>query len=320
MERDSYFDTLKWVLIVLVVYGHMISHCYYVGGTFSLAMYNTIYSFHMPLFVFLSGRYSQMSDRKKYLSGILRLLQPYLLFQLLHMLYQMHQGGDFSVVQLLFWPIYIMWYLMSLILWRTIVYFAGGNFMARYPKAVIALSFVIAMVVGWIKIELPLSIRPTLSFLPFFILGYYSVKIDLKQRVRKVPLWAAVAVVLAVFACFYFLLNRNMRVVFASFVYRTPLDVALRAAYLFVAMVMSVAVMRIVPGGKRMAQWGRRTLFTYLWHPFVMFFILWLPVPKASDLWPVLYSAISVALLTWLSCYEFPNRLLTPITSWLKRK
>lgn len=82
MGRDSYFDTLKWVLIVLVVYGHMISHCYYVGGTFSLAMYNTIYSFHMPLFVFLSGRYSQMSDRKKYLSGILRLLQPYLLFQL----------------------------------------------------------------------------------------------------------------------------------------------------------------------------------------------------------------------------------------------
>lgn len=64
MGRDSYFDTLKWVLIVLVVYGHMISHCYYVGGSFSLAMYNTIYSFHMPLFVFLSGRYLQLGDRK----------------------------------------------------------------------------------------------------------------------------------------------------------------------------------------------------------------------------------------------------------------
>ena len=139
MERDSYFDSLKWGLIVLVIYGHMISHNYYPGGSFGRAMYNTLYLFHMPLFVFLSGRFSQLNDRKRYRKGILRLLESSFVFQVLHTLYNVMQGYGFSLSAFLLQPAYAMWYLLSLFSWRMMVYFMGDNVMHRYPKAVVAL-------------------------------------------------------------------------------------------------------------------------------------------------------------------------------------
>ena len=316
MERDSYFDSLKWGLIVLVIYGHMISHNYYPGGSFGRAMYNTLYLFHMPQFVFLSGRFSQLNDRKRYRKGILRLLESYFVFQVLHTLYNVMQGYGFSLSAFLLQPAYAMWYLLSLISWRLMVYFMGDNVMRRYPKAVVALSFVFCLAAGLFNPELPLALNPTMVFMPFFLFGYYSVKVDLKQMVRKVPLWLAIFIVVAVFAVCYFMLNRNMRVLFASFAFRTPKDVAIRVAYMVVSMVMCVAVMRCWPGGKTMARWGRNTLFMYLWHPFVMFLICnVLPMSvRSADGWPVVYAAFSVALLTWLSQYEILNQLLNPIS------
>lgn len=57
MKRDLYWDSLKAILIILVVYGHMISP-YAPDGSFNRAMCSFIYTFHMPLFIFISGRSS----------------------------------------------------------------------------------------------------------------------------------------------------------------------------------------------------------------------------------------------------------------------
>lgn len=324
MERDSYFDSLKWVLIVLVIYGHMISNNYYPGGSFSRAIYNTLYTFNMPLFVFLSGRFSQMTDRKRYRTGILRLLETYLLFQLFHSIYWFFQGREFSLMCLIDWvirPEYIMWYLMSLIFWRLLVYYMGNNILQRHPKAVIVLSFVACIATGLFRHHQPLALQPTLVFMPFFLLGYYSVRIDLKQRVKKVPLWLAIVVVAVVFAVCYFLLNRNLRVLLGNFMYRTPKDVVFRLVYLVVSLLMSVAVMRIVPESKVLAKWGRRTLFIYMWHPFTIFLIYNTlpPSVRCGDVWPVVYTVVVAALLTWLSRFDILNQLLNPVTYVVSR-
>ena len=51
--REYGFDNLRGLLIVLVVLGHLLEIC----GSFPGAgfLYRTIYSFHMPAFLFLSG-------------------------------------------------------------------------------------------------------------------------------------------------------------------------------------------------------------------------------------------------------------------------
>ena len=58
-KRIYKFDNLKAILIFLVVFGHFLE---LVEG--HKLLYLTIYSFHMPLFLFLSGYFARF-DRKK---------------------------------------------------------------------------------------------------------------------------------------------------------------------------------------------------------------------------------------------------------------
>lgn len=67
MERDKYWDTLKFALIFLVVYGHVIGNIV-IDTCFTRAMFNFIYTFHMPLFIFVSGRFSHYTDKNRYKS------------------------------------------------------------------------------------------------------------------------------------------------------------------------------------------------------------------------------------------------------------
>ena len=55
--RDSYFDNLKTILIFLVVLGHFTN----LNNSVPLmgAINNVIYSFHMPIFIFISGYFSK---------------------------------------------------------------------------------------------------------------------------------------------------------------------------------------------------------------------------------------------------------------------
>ena len=53
-ERDAVYCNLKLFLIFLVIYGHMIEGRIYEDAVL-MQIYRMIYSFHMPLFLFLSG-------------------------------------------------------------------------------------------------------------------------------------------------------------------------------------------------------------------------------------------------------------------------
>ena len=85
MERLSYVDSLKGIGILLVVMGHLLSPGeLYLQSTVK----QFVYSFHMPLFFFLSGLVyglSRLSNSKVFLAKkITSLLIPYLSFTALY--------------------------------------------------------------------------------------------------------------------------------------------------------------------------------------------------------------------------------------------
>lgn len=80
MKRDSYWDSLKFVLIFLVVLAHCIASYKPVGGI-NQTLYNFLCTFLMPMFIFISGMFSQIRDREKYKSGILRIFETYIVLQ-----------------------------------------------------------------------------------------------------------------------------------------------------------------------------------------------------------------------------------------------
>lgn len=57
-SRSPYWDTLKGLLILLVILGHC-------GTALSDGLLSVIYSFHMPLFVFISGYFSKKTASYK---------------------------------------------------------------------------------------------------------------------------------------------------------------------------------------------------------------------------------------------------------------
>ncbi|MBR1625808.1 MAG: acyltransferase family protein, partial [Bacteroidales bacterium] len=81
-QRDSFFDGLKFVLITLVVLGHSIGP---VSTVYPLSViYDFIYFFHMPLFIFVSGYFTKKKDDlQSFWQSTLRLVETLLVFHVL---------------------------------------------------------------------------------------------------------------------------------------------------------------------------------------------------------------------------------------------
>lgn len=102
--RDPYFDNLKFILIACVVAGHALEPLN-ATSPLSHALYNFIYFFHIPLFVFVTGYFSKQMDK---IGGLVAL---YLVFETLYTLmdYVLNQRDVFHFTYLT--PYWVTWYL-----------------------------------------------------------------------------------------------------------------------------------------------------------------------------------------------------------------
>ena len=159
MKRDYSFDNMKVLLITLVVFGHALEEF---GTTGTLGLIRAvIYSFHMPLFIFISGYFSKSDAKPEKL--LKTTIIPFIIFNTIWMF---TQGTAINKINF-FKPIYVFWYLLSLFFWRvTVKYFDR-------VKAIVILAFIVGIYCGCIgEAERFFSISRTVSFFPYFILGY----------------------------------------------------------------------------------------------------------------------------------------------------
>ena len=73
-QRNTSISIAKGIAIILMVVGH--AEC--PGALMSL-----IYLFHMPLFIFVSGRFSHVKDTKSFNRSIFKLLETLIIFQII---------------------------------------------------------------------------------------------------------------------------------------------------------------------------------------------------------------------------------------------
>ena len=107
-KRMAWIDIAKGIAIILVVFGHVITN----GQSSDLLhlpvwtiIHNTIYSFHMPLFFFISGylqKHCKREDNKMIAKALFRkeicLLIPYALFSFLYLLSKVIFSNSNAVV------------------------------------------------------------------------------------------------------------------------------------------------------------------------------------------------------------------------------
>ena len=160
-KRVPYWDLLKGLLIFLVVLGHT-------GTALGDRWLSVIYAFHMPLFVFVSGYFSR---RKESLwEGVKKLVILYLIFHTAYLLLDIVLGESLAVARILS-PSFAMWYLLSLVFWRTMIHFMPEKWESR-PWLLIVVALLLSFTAGFVPVGTQLSFQRTFVFLPFFMGGY----------------------------------------------------------------------------------------------------------------------------------------------------
>lgn len=195
MNRDSFFDNYRGLLIILVVVGHFLnpltdeSH-------FMNFIVTSIYSFHMPAFVFISAYFGKHNDLRRLIK---RFLLPYFVFQLIYNLLLNTLWGQNSPLELLV-PEFSLWFLLSLFCWRAIV-----DKLIRI-RWILPASFILGILVAFdTSIGALGSLGRTVAFLPYFLLGYTFNREKFMSFARR-PIVKVISVIalLMIFTFFYF--------------------------------------------------------------------------------------------------------------------
>ena len=282
-HRDFYLDNTKFFLIIMVIWSHVLSNL--CGGRICHRVDSFLYFFHMPLFIFISGYFTKVNDPAGFWKSIGRLLETLIIFNTIHVIIRIALGkiviGEDDFWSILFSPQWSLWYLLSLIWWRIIVFVSTQKFHISPVKALV-FSVVLGLAAGFLPVGRELSLQRTFFFLPFFALGYVckDVRLDIAV-IRKVPVYMAAIILLLVLSC-TLLYGQQFKTLlmgcFPYYQYNAPLIVSLvvRIVTYLGCFITAACVLRCMP--RREIKWisaqGAHTLHYYLYHTFIIYFLM----------------------------------------------
>ncbi|WP_046175214.1 acyltransferase family protein [Domibacillus indicus] len=272
-KRDDYFDNVRFFLIFLVVFGHLMRPYVY-DSPLIYSLYMTIYSFHMPAFIFISGFFAKGIMRQGYLKKTAgKLLVPFVIFQIAYSIFYFWIDHEEAPSVSLLIPEWSLWFLISLFFWNVFL-FIVVKWLKR-PFLALAVSVAAGLLIGLMSDSLTiLSVGRTFVFFPFFLAGYYAKKEWLQPLFR-----ASSRLLLLLFAAglfVYYHANTDIQIewTFGSISYAElgaqPLTGVLVRILMYIINVIMIAfVLSIVPKKTFFfTPWGRHTLYVYLLHGF----------------------------------------------------
>lgn len=215
------YDNLKFFMIFLVVFGHCLE---IFTGECRRIIYITIYTFHMPMFIFISGYFSKPNKKK-----ILNFIYIYILWQTLYFLL------DKCVLQKsltlnYFKPNWLLWYIFSMTIWNILIKFFKP-ISNKYCWLVVVLSFIVSILVSFIeKVGYTFSLSRTITFFPYFLIGYFSKNhefnlFDLKNNDKRNNIYKILFfIIIGLISSIYFIFNIsliNKKWLYGSYSYAT---------------------------------------------------------------------------------------------------
>ncbi len=264
--RNSRIDAAKFVLMVLVVAGHLIEWLPLDSGQ---VVYRWIYMFHMPAFVFLSGLVcADVLDVRRARTLVAFVVLPYLVHQLATNGMVSILGKEPFAYQVSN-PYWALWYLVSLFCWRLLlpVIVATG--------APVVVAVCISLLSGLApEFNHSWSMGRTASLLPFFVLGYVFAQKGGPRLPSGRPA-VAVAMLVAVGVAAFLTREVPLQWLWAHTPYQgfgvSPVEgLLLRAAQLLLGTLGATAIFMLVPNSERIAALGRQSLAIFIGHIYVL--------------------------------------------------
>ena len=281
MNRDIKLSNIKGFLIFLVVFGHLIG----LYKNYYSILHLVIYSFHMPMFVFISGYFAKNASPKKIINFILL----YLMFQPFYRwLLMIFEDKEFDLKLEI--PYFHLWYLVSMAVWYLLYMVIKKALLSKRNKILIlSACFVIsigsrylseAVVNLFLNIKddfypYTLSYQRTLSFLLFFFLGVLLSKERMNQLYQSLKAKWIVAVMMLVAVFLYFVIDgvqNKEEILKGSFgVYQMEgslmsITVDILLGYLIASLVIYIMLNIITDKICFLTKWGDRSLPVFLFH------------------------------------------------------
>ncbi|KYG89145.1 hypothetical protein A0U40_14070 [[Bacillus] sp. KCTC 13219] len=291
-NRDIKLSNIKGVLIFLVVFGHVME--LYKREFNELFVF--LYSFHMPLFIVISGYFAKKANVKK----VVNFLFMYLIFQtIFNVVYYLI--GKYQVLEFHYdTPIFHLWYVVSMIFWYIAAVGISKLKLSNIGKVSILLTITsLSFISRWYANDIELLIREfypnfttytlsyqrTITFAPFFMLGFFLNTNQMKRissglNTKFLPY----LLLITTFLGFYFA-NRYPVV---EMIYRGSFGINkfLETKDLFIytihvtlhygsAIWISILLLNFIDDKERIfTKWGDNSLTIFLFHP-IFVFILW---------------------------------------------
>lgn len=321
VKRDYSFDNIRFLLIFLVVFAHLLEIVAPFDG--KNLIYQVIYSFHMPAFLFLLGYYVNYSPKRI----VFRWAVPYLIFQSLYLLFAGNVLGSSASWQYTT-PYWLLWYLLAGVFYQLLIPLYDVKSKAG-QAAVLTVCVAMALLAGLDKsVGYYLSLSRFFVFQPWFVLGFYCRKHAVPEKLSggkwywPITILSTVLVAVSVLALPVLKLPNNL--LYGSYAYSASNGTLwMRAVtmgmafgwllYLFVA--MKPLLNRPIPC---ITSIGQNTLPIFLLHGFV--------VRAVAMFFPVLRSSVwHILLLTCVILPVFGNRFCRKAVdgislSWLENR
>lgn len=263
--RDERIDSVKFYLILLVVLGHILE----MWQLFP-EIYRFIYSFHMPLFVFISGYFSKPQRLSSFWRSNKKIIIVFLLTHIFVCLtgdivkyYGFGFGGNPWIT-----PWFALWYLFALLLYRLSLNIVKPQLNRRS----LIIVFILAIIIGFIPIGCEFSLIRAISYYPFFFIGAALHGKDIYPKISKIPIGICLFILITAITFCYF-------IHIPSYVplspYSSLYSLVIRTFWLFAAFPISISFLRICPNVHFFALIGKHTLTIYVIHMFALNFLLY---------------------------------------------
>ena len=318
-KRVALWDNLKFFLIVCVVIGHMIDYSTKTEPL-SRSIYLYLYTFHMPLFIFISGLFFNYKNvnHKICLFLIYGILLKIVLFSLTVICSSyipkfsiLSDGG-------------IPWFLFALAAYYTL----AVKLKNLNQYFLLIFSVILACYVGYDKtIQDFLYLSRIIVFFPFFWLGLILSSnniIEYKENKKTLKVLIALFIVIG----FAILCINHIDVLYrlrGFFTGRNPFPKTLldfgpliRIVCYGISLLMCWTLIILTPNKTIpfITLWGSRTLHVYFWHkPLMMVLLCFIPISTINSTpLGVLGSVVVGLVIAWISSLK----VFTYPLDWIK--
>lgn len=268
-EHIALWDNLKFLLILLVVVGHFADSFTAESSSFR-ALYLFIYSFHMPMFFFISGLFF---SEKRIVSKVLYYLSLTYLMKIIMIIIDRCSGIERPFFELLA-PDGVAWFTFVLAVYTFISYLIRNHNRWYIAAAVL----ILACFVGYdASVGDTFCLSRSIIFFPFYCLGTILDSQKIIALKKKVKPWLYILAIVFILCWLYFCffhcdIAYHLRHLFTG---RNPFSDSVlfvgplvRLFCYIVTFSMGIALIIIMPD-KRMnpiTKWGSRTLTVFFWH------------------------------------------------------